>query len=312
MRLGGTLDGCIRALNALKGSFVRLSQAESNLVWEFQHPTISDAYGSLLAQNSEHVEILVEGMPAERLVSQATCGNMEVRGAVVIPKTSFPLVIEKLRDARALGTPGALSRSRIESFLARRCSDDFLSMYIENDRPLLGRISEPELANRLLRAGLFPEHHRRRFVERFGRYALDGVDATVFTNNAIKAMFTAEEFEALVKAVRQQVLPSLSEFCSDWLSDADYTQTPEDAAWDLVEFLGALKSQFADEPSVVHDIEGEIQGAWYWVDEHEPQDDATDEAEDRELASEPASDLPQANRSIFDDIDADEEADTAP
>lgn len=167
-------------------------------------------------------------------------------------------------------------------------------------------------ANRLRRAGLFPERNRRRFVETVGQYALDGMDATVFTNDAIKAMFTAEDFERLVKAVRQQVLPSLSETCSDWLSDSDGGQTPEDDASPLLEFLEALKSQFADEPSVVRDIDWEIGTVWEWVADNEPEEAATDETEHRELASEPAPYLPQARRSIFDDIDADEEVDTVP
>ena len=325
-RLGGTLDGCIRALNALRGSFVRLSHSEGNPVWEFQHPTISDAYGSLLARNPEHVEIFVEGMSVKRLVSQATCGNMEVRGAVVIPKTSFPVVTKELQDAYALWmrgalqTPGALPRSRIDSFLARRCSDDFLSMYIESDSLLLERISEPELsygatsglelANRLHGAGLLPEPYRRRVVRTVGRHALEELGATVVANDAIEAMFTPEEFEALLEAVRQQVLPSLSEICSDWLWDADQGQTPEDDVFPLLEFLVALESQFADDPSVARDVAWQVQAVWEWVAEHEPEDD--DEAEDRKLATEPAPHPPQADRSIFDDIDADEEVDTVP
>ena len=136
------------------------------------------------------------------------------------------------------------------------------------------------------------------------------MDATVFTNDAIKAKFTAEEFETLVNAVRQQVLPSLSQICSDLLWDVAQSQTPEDAAYEVVEFLQALKSQFADDPSVARDVAWQVQAVWDWVAEHEPEDD--DEAEDRKLATEPAPHPPQADRSIFDDIDADEEVDTVP
>ncbi|MEX0943367.1 MAG: hypothetical protein WD002_12575, partial [Pseudomonadales bacterium] len=47
-RLGSDLGNCITTLETLKGSLVLFSSASGNAAWEFKHPTIGDAYATLL------------------------------------------------------------------------------------------------------------------------------------------------------------------------------------------------------------------------------------------------------------------------
>lgn len=60
-RLGSSLGGCLRALEFLEGSLVHYVNAEGEALWQFRHPTISDAYSRLLIQNPELLGIYVHG-----------------------------------------------------------------------------------------------------------------------------------------------------------------------------------------------------------------------------------------------------------
>ena len=72
----------------------------------------------------------------------------------------------------------------------------------------------------------------------------------------------------------------------------------------LLEFFNSLKAQFEDDESAIQVIDREIQRANEWVDEN-----TVDELESnpRQLGEIHAPKQPQGTRSIFDDIDADEE-----
>ena len=99
-RLGSTIGRCISALNALNGSLVRLSSADGDRIWQFNHPTVGDAYADILAQSPEHIELLIQGTEPERLLGMITCGEVGLEKAVVVPKTLFPQIIEKLKLLR--------------------------------------------------------------------------------------------------------------------------------------------------------------------------------------------------------------------
>ena len=134
-RLGSTVSSCIDALNALRGSLVRLSSANDDLAWRFSHPTIGDAYAEILAQSPEHIDIFIQGTQPERLLSQITCGKVGIEKAVVVPKKLFPQIVEKLRllkQDKSYTTESystSRAKNKLLSFLTSRCSPEFLSSY---------------------------------------------------------------------------------------------------------------------------------------------------------------------------------------
>ena len=116
-------------------------------VWRFKHPTIGDAYAAILVQSPEHLGIFIQGSAPERLVDQVTCGDVGIEKAVVVPKSLFPQMLAKL---------GELSRSNsyksawlsafgakrdLQGFLARRCTKEFLSLYLQRNPGLLDQVS---------------------------------------------------------------------------------------------------------------------------------------------------------------------------
>ena len=183
-RLGSNIGGCIRAFDALRDSLVRLSSTSGDDIWQFSHPTVGDAYAATLAQHPEHIEIFVRGSDPEKLVREITCGDVGLKNAVVVPRSLFPQIIEKLKDIK--GTFEA--KDRRLGFLTYRCSEEFLSLYLDHNPDLLYEVSNPglyleavpevPLAERLHEFGLLPNEQRRAFVEKVSGYALEGEDAS--------------------------------------------------------------------------------------------------------------------------------------
>ena len=222
------------ALDALKGSLVRLSSSNGDRVWQFSHPTVGDAFAEILAQSPEQIEILIQGTDPERLLGQITCGDVGLEKAVVMPKALFPQIIEKLRQLRQgkSYTTESFSASRaknnLHSFLTSRCSPEFISLYLQHDSDLLTEVSNPglllyavsevPLAKRLHELELLPERHRRRFVNTVSDYALEGQDASALDEQSVRSIFTINEFEELVQRVRLETLPRLEDIrreCED-------------------------------------------------------------------------------------------------
>ena len=321
-RLGGSLKGCISALDAMNGTFVRLADSGGDRAWRFQHPTVGDAYASLMAENPEHIEIFVQGSSAERLVRQVTCGGMGLQGAVVIPTPLFTSMAAKLRDAHSQwGHQGdrprrGLSSESLESFLAHRCSDSFLHEYLKHDSSLVDRIASPmpmldvgsetALAARLLEAGLFPEECRARFVEEVKRLTLDATDTGVFTHKPARKVFTSSEYNALVEEIRSEMLPKLSGIVREQLSSIISDMTAEELGYSMVDVLNGLKQPFGDDPTALRKIKRCVEEVWEWVEEQESEQEEDEPARPREVARAAGDPLPQGDRSIFDDIDADE------
>jgi hypothetical protein len=175
-RLGSNRGGCVAALESLKGSLVQHVIEEGSAIWRFKHPTVGDAYAGLLLKNPELLGIFVHGSSLEKLLGQITCGDVGLERAVVVPKALFDLVLKRLdqaSDTRRYKTPALAdwySRSRMDDFLALRCSRDFLVRYVAGHPEFLARVSNPGLfldtvsevglAIRLHEFGLLPEEYR--------------------------------------------------------------------------------------------------------------------------------------------------------
>ena len=65
-RLGSDVGGCIEALDAMKDSLVQYTFIDDNAIWRFKHPTIGDAYSSIVAKSPEQLEIYLHGTDIEK------------------------------------------------------------------------------------------------------------------------------------------------------------------------------------------------------------------------------------------------------
>ena len=316
-RLGSDFGGCVTALEALNGSLVVHSLASGDAFWCFKHPTIGDAYAAILAQSPELLGIFIHGTVADKLMRQVTCGDVGMENAIIIPRALFPVVLFKLRQFRSDKTYRSANlsawdaESKLQGFLARRCSNEFLLLYL-NERPdLLERVSEPglflsavaevDLAVRLHEFGLLPEDNRKRFVTTVSEYAIRGEDLFALVDDRIRSVFDSREFEQLLRDLRTRLLPRLGSVRLEWQSDCPSRETPDAHMQPLLESFETLRSRFGDDAHVTSIVDRETRLANEWIAENmPPEPDRTP----RTLGSIETPEKPPGDRSIFDDIDA--------
>jgi hypothetical protein len=255
----------------------------------------------------------------EKLVGQITCGDAGIERAIVIPKTLFSLKLARLKQFSStaeyktswLSTWGA--RSRVQTFLAYRCSKEFLMFYIENNPDILDRVSEPglmlsavsevDLAIRLHELGLFPEDRRKKFISTVMSYAVNGEDFYVFERKKLRKMFTKSEIKQLRASVRLKTLPRLADIRRDRQGDfyRDRDGSAEDYIQPLLDSFDALKKEFRGDSVAVSAIEREIGHAHQWAADQVQ--DEPDDAPKRELGEIQTSQDVESSRSIFEDVD---------
>lgn len=317
-RLGSTIGQCITALQALAGSLVTHTQIDDQSVWRFKHPTIGDAYATTLSFSPELLGIFLVGSSTDSLMAQITCGSVGLEKAVIVPKSLYPDVIARLTGfthsdvykVEWFATWGA--RWSLHRFLARRCSKDFLSMYLQADPAVLDLVSKPRmslnssaevgLAVRLHEFGLLPEEHRRTFVETVSKYALAGDDQFALESDGIRTLFTDAEFDELVQAVRTDLLPNLAAVRLAAEKSHASDRTAEEHMEPVRETMRTLSKRFADDEDALKIIRQQSDLTEEWITQAE---EPEPKVSPRALGAVEPSEDPHSTRSIFDDIDED-------
>jgi hypothetical protein len=314
-RLGSTLGECIQALDALNGSLVTHMHVDDQPVWRFKHPTIGDAYAATLAFSPELLGIFLSGSSTENLLSQVTCGNVGVEKAVIIPKSLFPTIIERLRDFSAsnqykvgwMSSWGA--RWTLHQFLANRCSKDFLAAYLEQSPDVLQRVANPglslsvvpevDLAVRLHEFGLLSEEVRKAFVVKVSTYAIQGEDLLGLDDLGMRSVFQDGEFEEMLELVKTGLLPKLQHVRLNAQSSYLSSESPDEHMQGVLESLGILKKRFAEDEQLAKVIDREIDLVNEWISETDPPEARVGP---RVLGAVEHSMEKHGTRSIFDDI----------
>ena len=294
-----------------------LSHASGEVVWQFKHPTVGDAYAAILVKSPERIGIFIQGSAPERLVNQVTCGDVGIENATVVSKSLFPQILAKLDEmprSKSESLSSFMVKQKLQGFLASRCSNEFLSLYLQHNPGLLDQVSEPgmmlnvvpevRLAQRLHEFGLLPDSQRKKFVETVSNYALEGLDATALNDDGIRSLFTDDEFEDFVQRVRVELLPGLDDVRLDWESNHPLDEPPEEYMQSLLEFFDSLSAQFSDDEDEIRVIDRETHLAVQWIDENTPEEA---ERNSRQLGSIELPEKSHSTRSIFDDIDANED-----
>jgi len=202
------------------------------------------------------------------------------------------------------------AKSALQRFLARRCSKEFLSLYLKENPELLTKVSEPgiylyavsevDLAERLHEFKLLPEEYRKRFVATVSEYAVRGVDLYALDDLDIRSLFEDHEFEELVENVRTQLIPNLADVRIEEELNYENSDPPEEHMQQLLESFDILERLFGDDLDAGKIIERERNDVNEWIAENEPEEPET---KPRILGNVETSDKMPSTRSIFDDID---------
>jgi hypothetical protein len=170
---------------------------------------------------------------------------------------------------------------------------------------MLSAMSEVGLVVRLHKLGLLPEENRKKFLETVSKYAVDGDDLSAMSSKSIRSVFEDSEFEALKTRVRTELLPRLGDVRRNVESNHRSDEPPEEHMSSLMESFETLKEYFGDDQDAARIIDRETQSANEWIGENTPEDR---ERKPRKLGTVETAERPEGARSIFDDIDADEDA----
>lgn len=316
-RLGSSLGKCIAALESLNGSLVVHQHVDGASVWRFKHPTVGDAFASTLARSPDLLGIFLLGSATENLIEQVTCGDVGIERAVVVPRSLHQQMIARLMEFTAsdkyksqyLASWG--TKWSLFSFLTRRCSKEFLALYLEANPELVKKVcrpglylnssSEVRLAVRLHAFGLLPEENRIAFVEALSAFAVSGEDVYALDDDGIRSVFTDAEFDALVARVHSELLPRLDKVREEEQDSYNAEGAADEHLEHMFKSFKTLKDKFGDDAEAVQIIEREIDQAKDWISEN---DRERPEREPRLLGTAGAVDKAHGSRRIFDDIDA--------
>lgn len=303
-RLGVDLAEALDGLEALRGSLVVLgpgSSSKRGLSWSFKHPTIADAVRTKIAARYELLEIYLMGAPVAALVSEVTCGNARVAGALVVPERFFSRVATRLKEAE----PSYELKLAIANFLVTRCSKAFLRTHAGDLRDVEIEPDEPgsvRIAGRLQELGLLSETTRTRIVAYFRAQAIDNLDLRILTDGAVKQLATSGELDETRTMLRAGVIEGLNWYVDAQRENYDGSEDPDDIVDGVRYTLEALVEEFPDDREVaaaVASVEDDtdrlyesLQGSWAAGLDY-------DDVDWREDDSRPYS----TPSSIFDDVD---------
>jgi energy-coupling factor transporter ATP-binding protein EcfA2 len=316
-RLSSDLGSCTTALAALRGSLVVYGTSDEESFWSFKHPTIGDAYSEMLRASPELLGIYVRGSDVVKLMRQITCGEMDIEGALVLPASFFDLLIKRLMAYKS--SPAykkewmSVWRARRDllTFLAGRCSKQFLEAYLSEDQVLIDSIVKPslylefsaevELAIRLFKLKLLPESARKSLISTVSRYARSGDDARVLHDPELRSLVNEKELTSLLDAVRTEVLPRIEEVRLEHQSGRDPEDDPE---WHMRRFtslLCSIEEEYPQSKRIRNILKRERQLVQEWIDEN-PTEEDNSTSRNIMINDEPTAES-DVNRSIFDDID---------
>ncbi|WP_371368104.1 hypothetical protein ACA097_01750 [Pseudomonas sp. QL9] len=315
-RLNSDLGSCTAALEALRGSLAVHLTSDGEPFWTFKHPTIGDAYSAMLRASPELLGIYVHGSDTEKLMRQVTCGDVGVKGAVVLPSSLFPLLTSRLTAYKTsseyktewLSTWRA--RRNLLEFLAERCNKQFLQEYLSADQTLIESITKPnlylehsveiDLAVRLFKLNLLPEQARKSLIDTVIKYALNGEDARILNDPELRSLLTDKERTRLREGIRTEVLPRIEEIRLEHQAG----RTPEDDSEfhmrRFTQLLSSIAEEYPQSRRIRNIIKKEHLRVQAWIE-----DNPTEEEQftSRNITINESSASPETSRSIFDDVD---------
>jgi hypothetical protein len=301
----GASRGRVRsAFSTLDGSLVKLTKSEGIFAWTYKHPTMGDAFASVVAANPELLDIYLEGTRIEKLVGEVVCGDIQIQGAkVIVPHSRYGQFLPRL---------DSLPQRQLHSFLAFRADKAFLSSYLDRHPETFEEISFPSslsspkayLLSRLNEFGLLPEECRIRFIERATRLAIETPDADFLNSKQIRTLFSEAEIQEILRQVELELLPGLSDLVRVWEADYDGKEDPDEYFSPLVDALTTFHEAYPEKSSSRLTIRTALSRI------EETAEDIREQAEEEDARYEPDYDMYDGyghgggpERSIFDDVD---------
>jgi hypothetical protein len=243
--LGATGAEMRAALAPLGGSLLIQVQQKSQIGWRAKHPTVLDAFASLVAEDRELMDIYLTGTPVRRLLSEVACGGRGIAGVKVeVPDDRYDALIRRIQTILAgRWEDGTI----VDNFLAYRCGKDFLRTFLELNPNFVGQLyvgsyfdamSSIRVINKLHEVGLLREDERIKHAATVRELAVQTPDAG-FLEPRIVSFLTKDEIKEILHDIRNQFVPFIGVKINSWTRNYSDREDPESY---FEPFKGALSS----------------------------------------------------------------------
>ena len=306
--MGGSRAGVREALGALDGGLVLQSLDGGSYHWRFKHPTIRDAFASLVAEDRELMDIYLTGTPLKKLFEEVSCGHLKIQGVkVVVPQDRYETLITRMKS---LNLQRREDKDALHRFLNYRCDCEMLRLFVERNPHFVAGLnvgfyicanSDVGVLARLHEFGLLPEEKRRAVVADMRVLAVSSPDAG-FQSEDIRAMFTEDEFTATLGDVRSKLIPKLDDKISDWRWNYSSDDDPESHFDELVSTLKDYRETFADDSEATRLLDEGLGSIEQIIEELRSEQPQEPDSDDFRATSVGGGEF-DGERSVFEDVD---------
>jgi len=297
------------SFSPLVGSLLLKTMENGIYMWRYKHPTIRDAFASLVAEDSELMDIYLIGSPMDKVFSEITCGDLGLEGVkVVIPSSKYNHLIDRIKN---FDTSKWFNKLDLIRFLAYRCDKKFLESFLDHFPLFISELSISSYLNscsdinflvRLHQYKLLSEDDRQLAVSNIRRLAVETPDSG-FTSRNIRKIISDEEYEDILAFVRNQLLERLEDVVDEWNEGFERENDPEEYFDDLVNSLSDYRTEFNNDVDALEYIESALADIKSSIeslnsDQWQEPDSGDLYKQERSMDNDRSSD-----RSIFDDVD---------
>ena len=300
--MGARRSDVIVALKAMNGSLTKLIQVKGEMMWTYKHPTVADAFATIIAGDSELLDIYLAGTKIDKLIEEIVCCDVELEGAqVVIPVTQYPLLLGRLT---------VLPRHSLLTFLASRCNKGFLTLYLETHPQLLDDICsvdgplmfsrEIPIAAKLQDYGLLPFEHKTRLLESIAEAAVINPDADFMNPGVMRGLLSQSDVDRILDRIREDLIPTLDDVVREMKYNYDHGESPDDYFSSIISTLQVIQEALHDDEvtNVISKIMNKIHET-IWEFQSDLQERSYEDSDYGHAVSSSLSE----GRSIFDDVD---------
>jgi len=252
---GVTTANIRAALVSMKGGFAVLVDETDDSYWTYKHPTIGDAYASLIGSNNELITLYVRGTKLPQILREAVCGPISVDGAAVrVPPSLHSLLIDRFAGAK-------LSKENIWRFLTKRCNGSFVSKFVNRypeivdkgiyfGRPVAFDSSALFLI-KVAEAGVLSATRRERFLDLLAEQVTREGDFGFLDNDPdFESFLTEKEVTQLRVLAHDKAMDGLDELVDSEASEIEDTNDPETWFEELLSSFSSLASIFPGDEGV--------------------------------------------------------------
>lgn len=214
--LGSNLGRVRKAFRSLDSTLLLQIQNEGKPYWQFKHPSIRDAFGTLIAADPCFTDIYLSNTPLRSLLTEITCGTSLLENVKLqVSSGKYPIVCERLKE---LNLSVASDKSLLLGFLRDRCDKEFVEAFLKDRPRFISTIEinswmiysrEASLISRFHLWGLLSARERKRHADRIVFLTCLFGDAACFKDPKIGAILLDSERAELVKKLKTCLLGAL-------------------------------------------------------------------------------------------------------